>query len=172
MLGRSLRGRVFAALIIISLAPLFISAYQGYHCGRMAVMDVLQQQVLSSAEARRRLVTNWLEERIRDTATLVSPPLLAGLVEEYATNPDPRTLATIRDMLDTFQSTERAYESLSIFDSNWNLLASGNDGGHSEETFTDPVFWKKRPVCAGCVPGHGPPPRGWRHGVPSGAANS
>lgn len=140
MLGRSLRGRVFTALIIISLAPLFISAYQGYHCGRMAVMDVLQQQVLSSAEARRRLVTNWLDERVRDTATLVSPPLLAGLMEEYAAKPDPRTIATIHDVLDTFKSTERAYESLSIFDDHWNLLASGDDGGHSGETFAESEF--------------------------------
>jgi signal transduction histidine kinase len=140
MLGRSLRSRVFAALITISLLPLFISAYQGYHCGRMAVMDVLQQQVLSSAEARRRLVTNWLDERIRDTATLVSPPLLAGLVEEYERKPDARTIATIRDMLETFKSTERTYESLSIFDTNWNLLISGNDGSHSEETFAESDF--------------------------------
>ncbi len=86
MLGRSLRNRVFFALTLLSLLPLVSTAYQGYHCGRMVVMDLLRHHAISVAEARQAMITQWIEERTQDTEAIASVPLVTTCLEKILGN--------------------------------------------------------------------------------------
>ncbi len=58
-----LTGRVLGWMLLVSLLPLVIMAYQGYHCAAQALIEETQQHLDSVLAARARLVEEWMECR-------------------------------------------------------------------------------------------------------------
>ena len=139
MLGKNLRSRVFTACILISIAPLTIVAYQGYHCGRMAIMDLTRLHVLSVAEARHTMITSWLNERIDDISALVSLPIVVSEVELLNEERNTAAAGLLEGILRS-QSRGDIYESLTILDAEWNILAESEPGLHPDASFATPAF--------------------------------
>lgn len=139
MLGKNLRTRVLAACILISIAPLTIVAYQGYHCGRMAIMDLSRLHVLSVAEARHTMITTWLNERVDDISALVGLPFVVSEVEVLNEGRNAAAAQILEGVLRS-QSHGGIYESLTIFDADWNILAESEPGLHPDASFATPTF--------------------------------
>ncbi|MBL7649476.1 MAG: sensor histidine kinase [Candidatus Hydrogenedentes bacterium] len=131
---------MFFALTLLSLLPLVSTAYQGYHCGRMVVMDLLQQHAISVAEVHQTMFTQWLEERTQDTDAIASMPLVTDCLEKILGERDDAAVKILGDTLRTVQSAGAIYEQLEIFDSTWRLVASSRDGKHSDARLVDPDF--------------------------------
>lgn len=131
---------MFFALTLLSLLPLVSTAYQGYHCGRMVVMDLLRHHAISVAEARQAIITQWVEERSQDTEALASVPLVTTCLARILGDHDEAARAVLAETLHTFQSVGGSYEHLTIFDSAWSPVASSGDGAHSDEAFAEPEF--------------------------------
>jgi signal transduction histidine kinase len=140
MFGRSLRNRVFFALTLLSLLPLVTTAYQGYHCGSMVVMDLVEQHANSIAEARQAMITQWVEERTQDIETLASVPFVTTCLAKIIGEGDAAEVKILGDTLRTIQSVGGSYEHLTIFDAAWQPLASSGDDNHSDEAFAEPEF--------------------------------
>src|SRR5512146_456149 len=74
----SLTRRVLGWMLLVSLLPLLIMAYQGYHCAGQALVEQTQQHLDSLAKARARLIQEWLTARHNETALVarsLSDPL-------------------------------------------------------------------------------------------------
>ncbi len=139
MLGKNLRTRVFTACTLISIVPLIIVAYQGYHCGRMAVVDLTRLHVLSVAEARHTMITAWLNERIDDISALVSLPIMLEQVELLEDERPPAAVRALERILQS-QSHGETYESLTVFDADWDIVAESEPGHHPNSDFATPAF--------------------------------
>lgn len=131
---------MFFALTLLSLLPLVSTAYQGYHCGRMVVMDLLRHHAVSIAEARQAIITQWVKERSQDAEALASAPLVTTCLAKVFGDHDEAARTVLADTLHTFQSVGGSYEHLTIFDSAWRPVASSGDGTHSDEAFAEPAF--------------------------------
>lgn len=139
----SLRGRVLIALVVLSLLPLVVVAYQGYHCGRMAVSDLMRLHVISVLEARQTMIGNWLDERVQDVLTLVNLPVVVERMEGVRNTADAETSAVLSGVLESAQAVGRRYESISLFDADWNSVVSSSHGGHDESEFLTLEFRKR-----------------------------
>ncbi|MBX3179472.1 MAG: sensor histidine kinase [Candidatus Hydrogenedentes bacterium] len=140
MPGSSLRHRIFAALTLLSLIPLTIVAYQGYHCGRMAVHALLEQHVLSIAASRRAMIQLWLIERERDLAALASLPGLSSALEELQSGRREKAFSHWRETLNSIQGAGSEYESLALYGPEWTLLAAAEVDGDPGQTAVDAEF--------------------------------
>ncbi len=140
MLGKNLRGRVFAACILISIAPLSVVTYQGYHCGRMALMDLTYLHVLSIAEARQGMIATWLGERADDISAVVSLPVVVSQVDLLNRAQDPAATEVLTGILRATQSHGDVFDSLVVFDVDWNVLAESEKGLHANGKITTTDF--------------------------------
>ena len=141
MPGRSLRNRIFVALTLLSLIPLIIVAYQGYHCGRMAVQSSLEQHVFSVAASRRAMIGRWLLERERDLAALASLPGLIASLEESQAGRREADRSHWHEVLNAVQSAGSEYEILAFYDATKSLIAAAETASHPDEGFGDAAFW-------------------------------
>lgn len=140
MPGSSLRHRIFAALTLLSLIPLTIVAYQGYHCGRMAVQALLEQHVVSIAASRRAMIQLWLIERERDLAALASLPGLTSALDELQSARRELALSHWRETLNSIQRAGSEYESLALYGPEWTLLAAAEMDGDTGQAPVDAEF--------------------------------
>lgn len=65
-----LTRRVLGWMLVVSLLPLLVMAYQGYHCAGQALVEQTQQHLDSVLSARTRLVEEWLIARSREMRLL------------------------------------------------------------------------------------------------------
>lgn len=135
MVVKSIRRRVLLALVVLSLAPLIAVAYQGYHCGRMAVSDLMRLHVISVTQARNAMISSWLDERVRDISALVKQPLFTRQLEKLQSGPDPMAQAFLEGMIESIQSFEAPFESVTLFDAHWNPLVTSTAQSHGAGEF-------------------------------------
>ncbi len=140
MLGKNLRSRVFTVCILISITPLSVATYQGYHCGRMAIMDLTQLHVLSIAEARRGMITTWLRERIDDVSAVVSQRVFASQVELLNQGNSQVAAEVLEGILRSTQANGDVFDSLTVFDADWRILAESETGLHANGKFLTSDF--------------------------------
>ncbi|MBI2422718.1 MAG: sensor histidine kinase [Candidatus Hydrogenedentes bacterium] len=122
--AKSLRGRVLIALIFSSLVPLLAVAYQGYHCGRMAVMDLLELHAASIAESHRAALVSQIEERKHDLAAFGRSPLLLAQVQDLLRSGNPDAAGIMEAMLKSEFDAQTLFDTAAILDLNWNRLAA------------------------------------------------
>lgn len=140
MIGKSLRNWVLLALVLVSLVPLLVAAYQGYHCGRMAVMDLMHSHLVSVVEARHTMIADRLDRRVQGISTLVRLPVVIGLVEEYNASRSPATATALEGILESIQAVGQPYESLTLFDADWQVIESTGRGRHTPAQFSEGDF--------------------------------
>lgn len=66
----SLQNRILVAMTLLTLVPLLIMAYQGYHCARQSVIEAAYAHIDAVARTRTLRIHDWLEERRQDLAVL------------------------------------------------------------------------------------------------------
>ena len=140
MLGKSIRRRVLLALVFLALVPLIAVAYQGYHCGRMAVSDLMRLHVISVTQARHTIISNWLDERIADISALVRLPILVEQVERLRAGTDPTAQAVLQGIVESVQTFEAPFENVTLFDARWVPLATSGTGHHGNGDFATATF--------------------------------
>ncbi len=86
----SLTRRVLGWMLVVSLLPLFIMAYQGYHCAGQALVEQTQTHLDAVVASRSHLIGQWLHARKADVE------LLADVFGAGVTKPE-RYLGQFRD---------------------------------------------------------------------------
>lgn len=140
MFGNSLRTRILFALLLLSLVPALTIAYQGYHCGRMAVTDLMRLHVESVAESRQTMIAEKLKEWTRTITTLTHLPVM---VQELSQDTRPAGEGPVKELegvLEAVYGLSDQYESIVILDQNWQVLASSSHGESKHSGFDDPEF--------------------------------
>ncbi len=135
-----LRSRVLGAMLLISLLPMIVVAYQGYHCARQAVVEHVHMHLVSVIEARRALFNEWLKERKSEIERLAS---LAS-VREGPTNLSPGAAGKIPEILKTslkeVRDSTESYESLRLYDLAWKVSAKASTPNHDDASFMTEEF--------------------------------
>jgi len=78
----SLGWNIVCAMILVSLVPLFVLAYQGYHCARQAILERTEEHLMSMVEFCKKDLERHLRQR-GSQAGGSSESLLENLVESY-----------------------------------------------------------------------------------------
>jgi signal transduction histidine kinase len=132
---RRLRWRVLSWLVVVSLLPLLVMAYQGYHCARQALIETVEKHLVSAARARASFVDAWLTEQVNDVRLLAENPYVIESMKEAAEEQEGNDGADLRAMLDSFESHSGSYDDLVIYDREWKAVASVSGlrpPGHTE----------------------------------------
>lgn len=103
----SLTRRVLTWMLAVSMLPLLIMAYQGYHCAGQALVEQSQQHLDSVLGTRLRLVEEWLVSRSREVRLL-----------------DKNTSVSL---LDTVRNGDPAYDWIAVFDAAGQATAASGD---------------------------------------------
>ena len=131
LIQNDLRSRVMMTLLIVSMVPLSVAAYQGYHCGKLAVVDLTKLHVTSVIEARNTVISAWVDERKADIRDLVAISALHELLESAA--PDDSVRASSQAILESVAGVGSPYESISIYTPDWTSILRIDHGEHEED---------------------------------------
>lgn len=134
----TLRGRIFAALLAISLVPIAVLGGQGYHCAMQAVDELARKHLLAVADARSTAVTNWLDERARSIETLASLPTTVDLVVNVTQTENTDLRETARELLESFQLKNPSFGDITLYNLDWTAITQTADAAHTEDTLADP----------------------------------
>lgn len=111
----SLTRRVLGWMLVVSLLPLFIMAYQGYHCAGQALVEQTQTHLDAVVASRSHLIGQWLEASKGD-ARLLADTFGAGV--EDATR-----------YLDRFRAYAPGMAWVALYDEAGRVLASSAETG-------------------------------------------
>lgn len=133
-----LRSRVMMTLLIVSMVPLSVAAYQGYHCGKLAVVDLTKLHVSSVIEARHTMISAWVDERKADIRDLAA---ISGLYEMLETAaPDDAMRESSQAILESIAGEGSPYESIAIFAPDWSPILRIDHGEHNDDEILSDAF--------------------------------
>ncbi|HRK33319.1 MAG TPA: sensor histidine kinase [Candidatus Hydrogenedentes bacterium] len=118
-----LSRRVLAWMLLLSVVPLLIMGSQGYHCGKQAIIEKTNEQLLSVASARRTLVDSWLDQRNSEVDIISSSPSVARCCAHFAELTEEEIDAEVTMMLRSILNRVDAYEDLTVIGPGGNLIA-------------------------------------------------
>ncbi len=128
---KSITRRIFFWMCVVALVPLLIASYQGYHCARQAVIDRAGNHLLSVLNSRKSMFLSWLEERKADIRSL-------SVIFDYLENDsqiyqldNSTILDRCRILLRKVHENNPSFETIVIFDREWNRLLSISQSDHS-----------------------------------------
>ncbi len=129
----SLQGRVLLTLLVLAMAPLGIAAFQGYHCARQAVNDLVQKHLLSVVRTREAMIEAWYGERVKDIKTVASLPDVVKKVLKADSAGKSESDPALDTLLSDIELQDSAFESLSVYTLDWHLVARAEFGEHRSE---------------------------------------
>ncbi len=127
-----MRGRILAALFLISLVPISVLGVQGYHCAMQAVTELTHKHILAIAHARSTSVRNWLEERTMDIATLAASPSTVDVLGRSSQGVSASLRNEATKILDSFETVNTSFERLTLYDRHWVIVAEETQPGHED----------------------------------------
>lgn len=109
----------------LSLVPLLVMAYQGYHCARQAVVASVTVNLQTIAASRAERVRTWLDERRKEMALLGSARdcLVAVASGERAAEEPCRHV-------EEFKRETDGYEAIYLFDVSWRKIGPADTTPH------------------------------------------
>ncbi len=118
-------------MLVVGLVPLFGLFAYGYFATRSALIEASDQHLLSVVASRSAQMDSWLSERRTDLEVIGRSPDCNALVVDATVADDHERVC---DFLDSFQSGARDYRVISLYNPEWELVASQRDAvGHPEE---------------------------------------
>ncbi len=143
LLWGDLRSRVLGAMLLISLLPMIVVAYQGYHCARQAVVEHVHMHLVSVIEARSALFNEWLKERKSEIERLASLASMREGPADLSPGAAVRVPEILKTSLKEVQDSTESYESLRVYDLTWNVSAKASTANHDDAAFITEDFKRK-----------------------------
>ncbi len=114
--------RILGGLILLSLVPLLVMAYQGYHCAREALRQRAEEHLLSVVQSGKAFVEAWLTEKRRDLEMIAQNPYVKDELRLRSSAGDDAQAERLTRLLGAVQSRSDAYEDLIVYDSRWRVV--------------------------------------------------
>jgi len=89
-------------------------ASQGYHCGKQAIVEKTNEQLVSVANARAELVESWLDQRSSEIDIIASSPSVARCCAHFADLTEEEIDAEVTMMLRAILNRVAAYDDLTV----------------------------------------------------------
>lgn len=140
---RSLGWRILAWMSVVSLGPLLIMSYQGYHCAREALVESQAKHLRSVTESRAARIEAWLSEVRADFNFLALAPCAIGACNQPRDAEEVRLAAACCDFLDNVSRSNPSYVGIASFDPGWNRV-SLTRGAPLISAATFPAGFKRR----------------------------
>ena len=116
----SIKRQILLWMLVITLIPLAILTFQGLHCAYMAIKDLQAQRLRSVLTLRRQQIEDWMAKWLRVIQFLETSPELQAVLRN-SENQTARKAAV--NLLDRVQCENVYFQSLAVFDENWQPLA-------------------------------------------------
>lgn len=139
MFGNTLKTRVLLALSALSLGPVLIIGIYTYFLAREAVLEQAHDHLTSTVRARHTMIESWLAERRQDINALAHLPILVQRMERRELNQRTDT-RLLEGLLEATRAAGHPYESLTVYNDYWSVLARVRDRNHTEEEFLTETF--------------------------------
>ena len=137
---RSIRGQLVVAFLPLAFLPIIVIALLSYNAGSRAMNEFIHLHLVSVIEARRTLLTNWLDRRQSEIRMLVQHPGFLELLSEHSSSSSTEMRQQIKGALDWFAASATDFDSILIFDNSWNVIARVEPEGHDETAYATPEF--------------------------------
>lgn len=138
--GGDMTRRVLGWMLLISVVPLLIMAFQGYHCGMQAIVEKTHDHLLSIMNSRRALVLTWLDQRMSEMDVIASSPSVARCCAHFADLSEEEIDIEVTAMLRSVLDRVDAYDSLQVLGHDETLIARVDRDGTAPAAPLDPAF--------------------------------
>jgi len=138
----SLNTRILKWMVVIALGPLLAVAYQGYHCGRKAVIESQKEHIRSVALGRKQILSQWLDQRKKEINILSLTPQVYqicshGMMDSGGDRQHCNLMNFIRE-------GDAAYRNIILYDLNWAEVLWAERTGTNAESLKIPEELKNR----------------------------
>lgn len=116
---RTLGWRILFWMTLVSLGPLLVMAYQGYHCAREAIVDAEETQLKSVLAARVARLSSWRGEVASDFRFMALAPCTLGYCNRPMEDDGPTLAAACCDFLNNVSRRSTIYAAIASFDPDW-----------------------------------------------------
>ena len=123
-------------MMAVSVIPLIIMATQGYHCARMAVLQLKTDHLTTFLEGRKDRIQDWLISRENSLKLLASYPCSWHSCQSCGTDSQNNDHAC--DILSHAHSQDNSYESIILYDVNWNRVTQSRQSQHGDDMLVPP----------------------------------
>lgn len=149
--GGSLGAGIRAWMLVVGLVPLAALFLSGYLSSRAALVEASDDHLVSVVEARRARIESWLRERITDLDVISGSQDCVQLVRQAVSHENH---ADVCRYLGSFQTGARDYRTLTLYDLEWNWVASST--GAQEPLDKNRKTWLMQHLSSGTGPVLGP----------------
>jgi len=140
--SKHLKTRILKWMTLIALGPLMIVAYQGYHCGRKAVIQSQNEHIRSVVLGRKKSIQEWLEQRKKEINILSLMPQLCQICSRGMM--DPESDSQHCNMMNFVREGDAAYRDIILYDLNWSEVLRSERKGRNAGSLQIPEDWKQR----------------------------
>lgn len=125
----SLRWKILFWMFLVAMGPLFIMAYQGYHCAREAIVKSEEAHLQSVLGSRKARFEAWLAGIKAEFQFLAIAPCVKGVCSNPSDDEERRCTEECCNLLDRLREKNPSFDSLWTFDKDWKVLitAAGSD---------------------------------------------
>ena len=111
----SLERQILLWMVVVSMVPLIIMAYQGYHCARQAIVESTEDYLLTVSKSRGDRLESWIAERYLHLAFFAMSHL--SVSSEY-----PELKSVQIWQLDSLYNSSPQFKTITIYDLNWKTV--------------------------------------------------
>ena len=128
-------------MTLIALGPLVLVAYQGYHCGRKAVIQSQKEHIRSVVLGRKQTLIEWLEQRKKEINILSLMPQLCQLCSKGMM--DSESDSQHCNLMNFVREGDEAYRDIIVYDLNWREVLRSERSGSNAGSLQIPEDWKQ-----------------------------
>lgn len=139
--SNSLKTRILKWMTLIALGPLVLVAYQGYHCGRKAVIQSQKEHIRSVVLGRKQTLIEWLEQRKKEINILSLMPQLCQLCSKGMM--DSESDSQHCNLMNFVREGDEAYRDIIVYDLNWREVLRSERSGSNAGSLQIPEDWKQ-----------------------------
>ena len=112
----SLERQILLWMVVVSMVPLIIMSYQGYHCARQAIVELTEDYLLTISKSRGDRLESWIAEGYLHLAFFATLYPLS-VSSEY---PKPKSVQIWQ--LNSLYKSSPKFKTITIYDLNWKTV--------------------------------------------------
>jgi signal transduction histidine kinase len=156
---RSLRWRILFWMTVVALGPLIIMAYQGYYCGREAIVESEHNDIRAALDARKARLEGWLDELKSDFRFMVTDAAIRFAFSEAAAKKEDGAMLSSAEcncppasaVLEELRRERPSYESLVYYDLHWVPISEAHAKDCTASLTLPPRFQTRLSTARGVV---------------------
>jgi signal transduction histidine kinase len=134
---KSIARNVRLWMMAVSVIPLIIMATQGYHCARQAVLQLKTEHLETFLNGKKSRIDDWMTNSESSLQLLANYPC-SWQSSNLASSEE--SIIQMCDLLSHAHSHDESYESIVLYDAEWNRVTESKHSKHEDERLAPSRF--------------------------------